>query len=216
VATGRFVSYIRVSTERQGKSGLGLEAQRDAVDRFLNGGQWELLAEFVEVETGKGSNALAKRPQLRAALDCARKHKATLVIAKLDRLARNVAFIAQLMESGVDFLAADMPSANRLTLHIMAAFAEHEREMISERTKAALAAARARGTRLGVNGARLAAQNKAAALERLGPIADHLRCLRSQGHSVRRIAAALNAERVPSPAGGSWHVANVHRALRRL
>jgi DNA invertase Pin-like site-specific DNA recombinase len=211
---GGFVSYLRVSTERQGRSGLGLEAQREAVRRHLNGA--EPIAQFVETETGKGSNALEKRPELRAALALARKHKATLVIAKLDRLARNVAFIAQLMEAGVEFVAADMPSANRLTLHIMAAFAEHEREMISQRTKAALAAAKARGAVLGRNGRVLAVRNKAAAVERLAVVSERLRELVGEGASIRQIAATLNAENVPSPGGGKWHPANVHRAIGRL
>ncbi|UTP41437.1 recombinase family protein [Phenylobacterium sp. LH3H17] len=216
MAEGRFVAYYRVSTEKQGRSGLGLDAQREAVATYLNGGHWQLLAEFTETETGKGSNALAKRPQLRAALEHAKKHKATLVIAKLDRLARNVAFIAQLMEAGVDFIAVDNPTANRLTLHILAAVAEHEREMISERTKAALAAAKARGQVLGRNGANLALRNKAVAAERLQPIAADLNALRDEGLSVRGIAAALNERGIPSPGGAGWHAANTHRALKRL
>src|SRR5215471_5776281 len=142
---GKFVAYFRVSTDRQGKSGLGLEAQRKAVLDYLNGGSWELVQEFVEVESGKHS----ERPQLEAALAACKKHRARLVIAKLDRLSRNLAFIATLMESGVEFTAVDNPHANKLTIHILAAVAQHEREMISERTKAALAAAKARGQRLG-------------------------------------------------------------------
>src|SRR5213080_3501248 len=142
---GKFIAYFRVSTDKQGKSGLGLEAQRNAVLDYLNGGRWSLVQEFVEVESGKHSD----RPQLTAALAACKKHKAKLVIAKLDRLSRNLAFIATLMESGVEFVAVDMPEANKLTVHILAAVAEHEREMISERTKAALKAAKARGTRLG-------------------------------------------------------------------
>src|SRR5580704_5880269 len=141
----RFVPYYRVSTARQGQSGLGLEAQQKAVRDFLNGGAWEIVAEFVEVESGKK----ADRPELARALDACRKHKAKLVIAKLDRLSRNLALIATLMDAGVEFIAVDNPHANKLTLHILAAVAEHEREAISERTKAALAAAKARGTRLG-------------------------------------------------------------------
>ena len=143
--SGKFVAYYRVSTDRQGKSGLGLDAQREAVTSYLNGGSWQLVQEFVEVESGKR----ADRPQLAAALAACRKHKAKLVIAKLDRLSRNLAFVATLMESGVEFVAVDNPHANKLTIHILAAVAQHEREMISERTKAALAAARARGTQLG-------------------------------------------------------------------
>ncbi len=136
-------SYYRVSTERQGQSGLGLDAQRSAVAAYAVGK--ELSGEFVEVESGRKDN----RPHLSAALALCRRKRAVLVIAKLDRLARSVAFISNLMESGVEFVAVDMPQANRLTLHILAAVAEHEREMISQRTRAALSAAKMRGTRLG-------------------------------------------------------------------
>src|SRR4051795_11943834 len=145
MAQSKFVAYYRVSTARQGQSGLGLEAQRKAVTDFLDGGDWQLVAEAVEVESGKRSD----RPKLQEALRLCRLHGATLIIAKLDRLARNVAFISNLMESGVDFVAVDFPQANRLTVHILAAVAEHEREMIATRTKAALAAAKAHGRRLG-------------------------------------------------------------------
>lgn len=130
MAHGRFIAYYRVSTQKQGASGLGLDAQKEAVGRFLNGGAWELVCEFVEVETGKGADALAKRPQLKAALAACRKEGATLIIAKLDRLARNVHFVSGLMESKVKFVACDMPEANELTIHIMAAFAEHEAKRI--------------------------------------------------------------------------------------
>ena len=141
----RFVSYLRVSTARQGASGLGLEAQRAAVAAHLNGSDWTLLREIVEVESGKRND----RPALAEALRLCGQQKATLVIAKLDRLARNVHFISGLMESGVEFLAVDMPSANRFVVHILAAVAEQEAEAISKRTKAALAAAKERGTVLG-------------------------------------------------------------------
>ena len=124
---------------------MGLEAQQKAVRDYLNGGAWELVAEHVEIESGKN----ADRPELAKALDACRRHKAKLVIAKLDRLSRNLAFIATLMEAGVEFLAVDNPHANKLTVHILAAVAQHEREMISERTKAALQAAKDRGVRLG-------------------------------------------------------------------
>jgi DNA invertase Pin-like site-specific DNA recombinase len=143
-SASRFVAYYRVSTDRQGASGLGLEAQRQAVARYL--GRGRLLAEFTEVESGRRHT---NRPELLTALALCRKWRAVLVIARLDRLARNVAFIANLMESSVDFVACDMPQANRLTIHILAAVAEHERELISQRTKAALAEAKRRGTKLG-------------------------------------------------------------------
>jgi DNA invertase Pin-like site-specific DNA recombinase len=149
-AARRFVAYYRVNTDRQGRSGLGLglEAQRKAVTDYLNGGAWELVGEFVEVESGKKSD----RPEMARAIEACRKYRARLVIAKLDRLSRNLAFVATLMDSGVEFVAVDNPHANKLTIHILAAVAEHEREAISERTKAALAAAKARGKRLGTPG----------------------------------------------------------------
>ncbi|MEZ5584447.1 MAG: recombinase family protein [Candidatus Competibacteraceae bacterium] len=137
----RFIAYYRVSTDRQGRSGLGLEAQQQAVAAFVAQRGGVLTENFIEIESGRKNN----RPQLAAALSACRQHRATLVIAKLDRLARNVYFISGLLESGVDFVAVDMPEADKLTIHILAAVAEHEREMISQRTKAALQAAKARG-----------------------------------------------------------------------
>lgn len=139
-----YVAYYRVSTDRQGKSKLGLEAQQEAVRKHLSFGQM-LVREYTEVESGKKSN----RPQLLDALDFCKQHNATLIIAKLDRLGRNVAFVANLMESRVDFLAVDNPHASRLMIHMLAAFAEHEREQISLRTRDALAAAKRRGVKLG-------------------------------------------------------------------
>ena len=131
MAEGKFVSYLRVSTDKQGRSGLGLEAQRDAVARYLNGGRWKLVAEYVEVESGKRNS----RPQLQAAISHAKATGAKLVIARLDRLARNLHFVSSLQERGVDFVAADMPDANRLTIHIIAAVAEAVGRTISENTK---------------------------------------------------------------------------------
>jgi DNA invertase Pin-like site-specific DNA recombinase len=212
----KFVAYYRVSTAQQGHSGLGLDAQREAVRKHLATGGWPPLAEFTEVETGKGANALDRRPELQAALAFAKKHKATLIIAKLDRLARNVAFISQMMEREVDFIAVDNPHATRLTLHILAAVAEHEREMISDRTKAALAAAKARGQVLGANGKVLAEKHKAEARDRLGPIADRLLTMRAEGLSLRKMADRLNAEGIPTTGGGTWRAPNLKRALDRL
>ena len=145
MAEGKFVSYLRVSTVRQGRSGLGLEAQRRAVDDFLNGGEWRVIKEFVEVESGKK----ADRPELLKAFQACRLFGAKLVIAKLDRLSRDAHFLLGLEKAGVDFVAADMPQANRLTVGIMAMVADEERRMISARTKAALAQAKKRGTRPG-------------------------------------------------------------------
>jgi DNA invertase Pin-like site-specific DNA recombinase len=169
-----------VSTDRQGRSGLGLDAQREAVLRHLAGVGGMLQGEFIEIESGKRND----RPQLAAAIAAAKKAKATLIIAKLDRLARNVHFVSGLMESGVDFVAADNPHANKLMVHMLAAFAEHEREQISQRTKDALAAAKARGIRLGRNGAdRLAPANRAAAIERARRLAPVLAELQGAGLS---------------------------------
>ena len=137
----KFVAYFRVSTDKQGKSGLGLEAHREAVLTYLDGGRWSLVQEFVEVESGKRND----RPELGAALAACKKHKAKLIIAKLDRLSRNLAFIATLMDSGVEFVAVDNPHANKLTVHILAAVAQHEREMIGQRTRDALQAAKEMG-----------------------------------------------------------------------
>jgi len=220
VANGKFVTYLRVSTQRQGQSGLGLEAQREAVRVFLNGGGHETVGEFVEVETGKGANALARRPQLKAALEACKGSKATLLIAKLDRLARNVHFVSGLMESGVDFLAVDFPQANRLTVHILAAVAEHEREMISQRTKGALAAAKARGVVLGAAGPsnlkpNLEGRQKAAQAfaEKLRPLFDRMKVSKL---SQRKMADELNAIGVPAVSGGKWSQTQVNRILARL
>jgi len=210
---GKFIAYYRVSTARQGESGLGLEAQRKAVETYLNGGSWELVGEFVEVESGKRKN----RPQLNAALAAAKKAGAVLVIAKLDRLARNLHFISGLMESGVEFVAADNPAANRLTVQILAAVAEDEARRISERTKAALAAAKERGVELGKNGAKLAQDNRKEAQERARNLAPVLEEIREAGiTTVRGIADELNARNIATPRGGRWHVASVQRVLKRL
>ena len=143
---GKFVSYLRVSTKRQGESGLGLEAQRNAVTAFLNGGRWKLVEEHVEVESGKHDH---NRPALHKALEACKVYGATLVIAKLDRLSRDAHFLLGLQKAGVKFVAADMPEANEMVVGMMALVAQAERRMISERTKAALQAAKARGKRLG-------------------------------------------------------------------
>jgi DNA invertase Pin-like site-specific DNA recombinase len=214
---GKFVAYYRVSTAKQGRSGLGLDAQRESVLAYLDGGRWELLKEFTEVETGKGSNALERRPVLREAMDFAKKHKATLLIAKLDRLSRNLHFITSLMESKVRFVAADMPDANELTIHIMAALAQYERKMISERTKAALARAKANGKRLG--NPNLSPDNERRRrearvfAERLRPT---LEAFREQGMSLRRIVAELNNLGVQAPRGGMWSLLQLQRVLGRL
>ncbi len=206
----QFVAYFRVSTDCQGRSGLGLEAQQAAVRGYL--GTVTPIAEFTEIETGKRND----RPELEQALALCRKRKAKLVIAKLDRLSRNLAFIAALMDSGVEFVAVDNPHATRLTLHILAAVAEHEREMIADRTKAALQAAKARGIRLGQNGAdRLAPAYRAEAIERARQLAPVLAELKNAGMSARRMAVELTARGVPTPNGAKWHGQTVRRMIDR-
>ena len=215
--SGKYVAYYRVSTQRQGKSGLGLDAQQKAVLDFLNGGNWELIGEFTEVETGKGSNALAKRPQLREALAQCRKTGATLLVAKLDRLARNVAFISALMESKVEFTACDFPTANRLTVHIIAAVAEHEREMISKRTREALAVAKARGNKLGNPNLKSDnAKREAQAREFAENLRPTLEAFKGQGISQRKIVEELNRLGVKAPRGGEWSLMQLQRVIKKL
>lgn len=220
---GRFIAYLRVSTDRQGRSGLGLEAQRAAVTDYLNGGAWTLIAEVVEVESG----AKGDRPELARALVLCRAHRAVLLVAKLDRLARDAHFLLGLQKAGVDFLACDMPSANRMTVGIMAVVAEEERRMISTRTKAALAAAKARGRVLGgfrgrpgtpEDAARARAalkRNADARAEALAPIVARLDPDRTA--SLNALARALTAEHVPTPRGhGAWTPTAVARLRARL
>lgn len=211
----QFIAYYRVSTQRQGASGLGLEAQRSAVMAHLAEGPRTVLEEFLEVETGKGSNALEKRPQLRLALERCRKTGATLLIAKLDRLARNVHFVSGLIETGVDFVAADMPHANKVMIQMHAVMSEWERDQISERTKVALAAAKARGVALGATGPfnlqrrnEQRQQEARAFQKRLQPV---LAGFLSQGLSRRAIVARLNELGIKTPMGGAWSYAQVQR-----
>lgn len=220
MANGKFIAYHRVSTQKQGASGLGLEAQQDAVSKFLNGGEWELIAEFQEVETGKGADALAKRPQLKAALAACRKEGAVLIIAKLDRLARNVHFVSGLMESKVRFVACDMPEANELTIHIMAAFAEHEAKRISQRTKDALAVAKKRGVVLGKAGMANLRPNIEERQSVANAFAERLRptfnSMKERGLSQRAMVVELNSIGVPAAKGGDWKLAQVQRVTARL
>ncbi len=221
--TTRFVAYYRVSTDKQGRSGLGLEAQRAAVGAHVTGASGHVTAEFVEVESGRKRD----RPQLALALAAARVHRAVLVIAKLDRLARNVHFVSGLMESGVEFIAADMPTVNRLTVHILAAVAEEETRMISSRTKAALAAAKARGVVLGNPNLRAGSPEQARAANAaktvrarekaadLLPLIEQAR--RAGAETLRQVADALAARGVPTPSGrgARWHPVQVARVMGR-
>ncbi|MFC7478196.1 recombinase family protein [Dankookia sp. GCM10030260] len=208
-----FVAYYRVSTDRQGRSGLGLDAQRAAVASFMVS-RGELSAEFVEVESGRKND----RPQLASALEQCRRQRATLVIAKLDRLARNVAFVASPMESGVEFVAVDNPHADKLMLHMLSAFAEHEQRQISVRTKAALAAAQARGVKLGgPNPAAAAARGRATLEVQEAPTRAKalpiIQRMRGEGASLRAIIAVLETEGVPPLRGRAWHPETVRKML---
>jgi DNA invertase Pin-like site-specific DNA recombinase len=211
--TARFVAYFRVSTVRQGRSGLGLEAQQEAVRQYLASVSGVMIGQFIEVETGKRNT----RPELGKALAACKRHKAKLVIAKLDRLSRNVAFLSAMMDGKTEFVACDNPTATRLTLHILAAVAEHEAEVISQRTTAALQAAKRRGVVLGRNGKeRLAPANRAAALDRACPLKPILSELTNAGLSMRAIAAELTARGIPTVGGGAWHPQTVARVMERV
>lgn len=224
-ASLKLVTYERVSTARQGRSGLGLEAQRKAIDDYAATTEAQVLGRFTEVESGRRND----RPQLATALNLAKLTGATLVIAKLDRLSRNAAFLLTLRDAGVRFVACDMPQANDLTVGIMALVAQQEREAISRRTREALAAAKARGVKLGN-------PNGAAALRRAGKGGTALRAtvttnadafaqtlatviedIRADGHiTLRGIAAELNARGIRTRRGGRWHVSNVGNLLARI
>ena len=219
----RFVAYYRVSTDKQGRSGLGLEAQRAAVETHVVAGCGAVIVEFIEVESGRKKD----RPQLATALAAARAHRATLVIAKLDRLARNVHFVSGLMESGVEFVAADMPTVNRLTIHILAAVAEEEARMISARTKAALAAAKARGVALGNPNLRAGSPDQARAANAIRSARARARAVdvlpyleqarRAGATTLQQLADALDARGVPTPSGRGtrWQPVQVARVQRR-
>lgn len=218
------VAYLRVSTARQGVSGLGLEAQREAVGRHIAAAGGQLIAEFIEIETGKGSSLLRKRPQLRAALECARRAPATLIVAKLDRLTRSARLLLELVESanGAEMVFCDLPQlpkgpVGRFMLTQLAAVAEFEAGMIAERTKAALRAASARGVKLGANGARLAAIRKAGALAFAQSVGQELAKARLAGCSTfGAIADHLNRAEIATASGGIWHPTTVQRVERRL
>ena len=209
--TFKFIAYFRVSTERQGISGLGLEAQQTSVNQYVVQAGGELLAEYVEVESGRKSD----RPQLTAAIAKAKKLGAVLLIAKLDRLARRVHFISGLMETGVQFRAADMPNADRFMLHVYAAMAEEEARRISERTRNALQAAKARGVKLGTACRTLADAHRDNALQHAREMGPLIAALKKQGISVRNIAKRLNSENVPAYSGGRWHSTAVQRVWSR-
>jgi DNA invertase Pin-like site-specific DNA recombinase len=229
-STRSFVAYLRVSTDKQGRSGLGLEAQQAAIDCFIQPGDRLLSPPFVEIESGKNSD----RPKLTAALDRCRRTGATLLIARLDRLARNVRFIATLMEQGIPFVACDMPTATPFMLHVYSAVAEEEARAISRRTKAALAAAKARGVKLGgdrgyrpstppdakAGGAASAEARSRAAdyhAHRLTAVIEEITAALGRPGSLREIAAGLEGRSIPTPRGGTvWTATAVRRVLRRV
>jgi DNA invertase Pin-like site-specific DNA recombinase len=217
------VAYIRVSTSQQGRSRLGIEAQREALARFADNEGYEIIAEFVEVETGKGSDALDRRPELAVALAKARTVRCPVAVAKLDRLSRNVHFISGLMAHRVPFVVAELgPDVDPFVLHLYAALAEKERALIAGRTKSALAAAKAKGVRLGnprlgeARGRAVAALQTEAdrAAGNVVPIIAEIR--KSGSTTLRAIAEALNARGVPTPRGGRWHAMSVRNALARI
>jgi DNA invertase Pin-like site-specific DNA recombinase len=213
----KLVSYLRVSTSGQGKSGLGLEAQREMIARFAHTNGFEVIAEHQEIETGKGADALDRRPMLRKALAQARKLACAVIVAKLDRLSRDVHFISGLMSQRVPFLVAELgPRVPPFMLHIYAAVAEEERRMISERTKAALKAAKARGVRLGNPRIEVAhAKNRAEADAFAARVKPLIERLRAEGLSLRAIAAKLTEQGVRTARGGRWEAAQVRGVLLR-
>jgi len=213
------VAYYRVSTAKQGQSGLGLEAQQAAVSSYVRSRDLTLALEFTEIETGTRKR---RRPQLEEALEQTRRIGGVLLIAKLDRLARNVAVVATLMESGVRFVAVDLPEADNLTIHVMTAVAEREAQLISARTKAALGARKARGLKLGkpenlTHEHRLAgaASSEARAVHAMRTVAAYAGTVRQQGLSLRKIASHLEAHGFKTRQGGPWSAVQVKRVLDR-
>jgi len=218
----QLVTYLRVSTGRQGRSGLGLEAQREALARFAEAEAFDVAWEFIEIETGKGADALERRPQLAAALAAARKLRCPVAVAKLDRLSRDVHFISGLMTHRVPFLVAELgPDVDPFILHLFAALAEKERALISARTRAALKAAKARGVKLGGPKLKQARKLAVAAIKATADRhADYVlpfirEAQRAGATSLRDIADALNARGIPAPRGGRWHAMSVKNALAR-
>ena len=220
-AVKQLISYLRVSSTQQGKSGLGIEAQRQAVANFAEAEGFQIVAEYVEVETGKGSDALDRRPQLAAALALARRVHGSIVVAKLDRLSRDVCFVATLMAQRVPFIVAELGrDADPFLLHLYVALAEKERSMIAKRTRDALAAAKERGTVLG--NPRLAdvrakgsATNRANAIKDDAKVLPVIRAIQAEGASLRKIAAELNGRGVNTPRGGQWAATQVSDILKR-
>lgn len=221
------IGYVRVSTSAQGRSGLGLEAQRAAIARFAKAEGMDVTQVYEEIETGSGADALDRRPQLAAALKAARKAKAPVLVAKLDRLSRDVHFISGLMSHRVEFVVCELGrQSDPFVLHLYAALAEKERAMISARTKAGLAAAKARGTKLGMSArnknevrkiaASGARANRAAAIDRIETIRWAVEAALAGNASLRAASGLLNDRGIASPGGGRWHAPSLLKAARRL
>jgi DNA invertase Pin-like site-specific DNA recombinase len=217
------VAYLRVSTQQQGRSGLGQEAQRQSIREFAARKGFELEAEYVEVETGKGSDALSRRPQLAAALKAARKSRAHVLVAKLDRLSRDVHFISGLMSQRVPFIVAELgPDVDPFVLHLYAALSEKERALISQRTKAALQAAKARGVQLGnrtnLDAARIksATSNRRIAREHAERVYPIIRSYLKEGISLRQVANRLNQQGIATARGGQWQAVQVSQIIKRM
>ena len=218
------IAYIRVSTQKQGQSGLGLEGQRAAIERFCASEGYAIVRIFTEIETAKGADALERRPQLKSALKQAAAYKSPIVVAKLDRLSRDVAFISGLMAQGVPFIVTEMPNADPFMLHIYAAVAEQERTKISERTKSALAAAKASGVKLGnPHGpkpftAEIQRQGVAALRQAADARAQQFGDIFAEyaGVSANAVAKALNERGLPSGRGGKWTARSVINVRHRL
>jgi len=210
----KYIGYIRCSTNKQEKSGLGLSAQEAALTNYIDQQPDAALLEmFIEVESGKKND----RPKLLEAIALCKKHKATLIVSKICRLGRSVQLISTLMNSDIELAVVDNPNANRFFLHLMAAFSEHEREMISTRTKEALAAAKAKGTKLGSYGVVLGARKKETADLYAKSIEPVIKGLKDEGcRTIKDIMEQLNSRGIKSPGGGFWHLCSVHRLLHRL
>lgn len=221
------IGYVRVSTTSQGRSGLGLEAQRAAIARFAEAEGLDVKQVYEEIETGSGADALERRPQLAAALKTARKAKSPVLVAKLDRLSRDVHFVSGLMSHRVEFIVCELGrQSDPFVLHLYAALAEKERGMISARTKAGLAAAKARGTKLGMSARKKsevrqiaasgAKANQVAAVERTESLRWAVESALNNGASLRKASELLNERNIASPGGGRWHAPSLLKAARRL
>lgn len=208
----QIISYLRVSSQAQGRSGLGLEAQRETIENYRRSVNGSLLAEYVDIQSGKKN----ERSGLSQAIEHARRTQSALVIAKLDRVSRRVSFIANLMESNISFVVAELPNADEFQLHIYAAIAQQERKLISERTKAALAQAKKRGVKLGSYGKTLAKLNKVKAQKFARQFKERITQMRKEGLTLREVAQVFNEEGISSSNGSKWHATSVMRVVAQF